>query len=326
MPVLTAAQTHPVSPGSTILALPGPLNAPLSLAFFQRAGDDGLDRWDGRTLLRTVRADATVVAFAATFGGTIKKPFAELAIEGGDTYRDQVQRAVVGYFAPRPTTLGDLLMEDPVLAEIERRYPGLRQVLQPDLFTALVRCITAQQVNLQWASLTRRRLADRYGVVHHLGDYVVYHLEPARLAAATVDDLRDLQFSTRKSEYLIGAAEAIVSGALESEALATLEDDEVVARLVSVRGIGLWTAEWILARTLGRPRVVAGDLAVRKAVGLAYEAGPAPSEAEVRRLTAHWGAAASFAQLLVLENSLAQSNRARGTRLLSPVGPRLVRP
>ena len=67
-----------------------------------------------------------------------------------------------------------------------------------------------------------------------------------------------------------------------------------------MRGIGVWTAEWLLARTLGRPRVVAGDLGVRKAVGLAYLGGGLPTDVEVRRLTAHWGEAAGMAQALVL--------------------------
>jgi len=73
-----------------------------------------------------------------------------------------------------------------------------------------------------------------------------------------------------------------------------------VARLVAFQGIGRWTAEWLLARTLGRPRVVAGDLGVRKAVGVAYLDGRMPSEAEVRTVTRHWGAAAEMAQQLLL--------------------------
>ena len=73
-----------------------------------------------------------------------------------------------------------------------------------------------------------------------------------------------------------------------------------VDELVALRGIGVWTAEWILARTLGRPRVVAGDLGVRKAVGIAYREGVMPSEAEVRDLTAHWHVSAAHAQALLL--------------------------
>jgi len=76
-------------------------------------------------------------------------------------------------------------------------------------------------------------------------------------------------------------------------------------------GIGRWTAEWLLARTLGRPRVVAGDLGVRKAVGAAYLDGRMPSEAEVRAATAHWGPAAGVAQQLLLHWLSAEASATR---------------
>jgi DNA-3-methyladenine glycosylase II len=92
----------------------------------------------------------------------------------------------------------------------------------------------------------------------------------------------------------------VVQGTLDLVVLPTHSDAEIMARLVTQRGIGRWTAEWFLARFLGRPCVAAGDLGVRKAVGAAYLQGRLPSEAEVRQLTAHWGAAAGVAQQLLL--------------------------
>ena len=75
----------------------------------------------------------------------------------------------------------------------------------------------------------------------------------------------------------------------------------MIGELIRLRGIGRWSAEWILARTFGRPVVVAGDLGVRKAVARAYLGAPIASETEVRRATGHWGAAATIAQALLLE-------------------------
>jgi DNA-3-methyladenine glycosylase II len=128
----------------------------------------------------------------------------------------------------------------------------------------------------------------------------VWSLDAGRLAAAAVDDLRELQFSNAKAVAVIAFAGAVASGRLDLDELATSEDEMVVERLVAFPGIGRWTAEWLLARTLGRPRVVAGDLGVRKAVGAAYLDGRMPSEAEVRAVTGHWGPAAGVAQQLLL--------------------------
>jgi len=134
----------------------------------------------------------------------------------------------------------------------------------------------------------------------------VYSLNPTRIAAVDVVEIRALQFTTRKAEYIVGVAKEIASGKLAADQLAPLSDGEVIDRLSSLRGVGRWTAEWVLARLLGRPRVVAGDLGVRKAVGLAYLPTPddrglaLPSEVEVRAVTAHWGPSAGVAQALML--------------------------
>jgi 3-methyladenine DNA glycosylase/8-oxoguanine DNA glycosylase len=122
-----------------------------------------------------------------------------------------------------------------------------------------------------------------------------------RIATVDAVEIRALQFTMNKAVSIVATARAVVDEPdLRVERLRERDDDAIVERLTQIRGIGLWSAEWVLARTLGRPRVVAGDLGVRKAVGLAYLSSPAPSEAEVRAATAHWGDSAGVAQALLL--------------------------
>ena len=288
------------------VALPGPLDIAASLDLFRRAGDDLLDRWDGARLVRTLPVGDRFVPYAAIPGGTLTAP--TLAVEvAREADRVPVASALAVTFAQAPASqYAALLQVDPVVAALDARYPGQRPVRQFDLFGALVRCISAQQVNLRWATTTRRRLAEAYGERLTVGAHAVYALRAERLAEARVDDLRALQFTTRKAEYVIGAAREIASGALDLATLASLPDDAVIARLMALRGIGRWSAEWVLARTLGRPCVVAGDLAVRKVVASAYlghaKGAPLPDEAAIRAATAHWGAAASVAQELLLHS------------------------
>jgi DNA-3-methyladenine glycosylase II len=199
-----------------------------------------------------------------------------------------------------PDPLVRLMAVDPVIARLESRYRGVRPVLQSDLLTALVRSISAQQVNLRWAATTRRRLAEACGCRHTVGEHQVFSLPAERLARAGVDAIRALQFTRRKAEYIAGLATGIVDGKFDLELLREQPDAQVIAGLMAFRGIGRWTADWFLARALGRPCVAAGDLGVRKAMGAVYLQGRLPSEAEVRELTAHWGAAAGVAQQLIL--------------------------
>jgi DNA-3-methyladenine glycosylase II len=289
-----------VMPHTFELALPGPIDMPASVERFRRWGDDLLDRWDGQTFVRVTYADGVALPYACTVIGTTEAPRGRVMVRE-PAEAPAVERAIRGMWGmASPGSLEQLAARDPAIARLNERFPGMRPIVHADGFSALVRSISAQQVNLTWAATTRRRLAERLGQRHTIGQYAVYTLAPARLAAAAVSDLRAMQFTTRKAEYLIGLASHMVDGSLDLATLAASDDEEVVARLCTVRGLGRWTAEWYLARTLSRPVVVAGDLGVRKAVGLVYDAGPLPDEGQVRALTAHWGAAAGLAQELVL--------------------------
>jgi DNA-3-methyladenine glycosylase II len=287
---------------SVLVELPGPIDIPASLESFRRNGDDGIDRWDGHRLVRTVRLGERSVAYAAAARGDLERPAFEVETED-PAAREAVEQAVRAQFLTPPPDFGSLLERDPIVAELNARLPGLRPVLQPDLLTALIRSISAQQVNLRWAATTRRRLAERFGVRHQVAGTDVFSFDARRLAAAEVQEIRDLQFTTRKAEYIIGVAEAIASGRLTREELEMIPDEQVVARLTALRGIGRWTAEWIMARTLGRPVVVAGDLGVRKVIGAAYLGEPLPPEDEVRRVTVHWGDSSPIAQSLLLHSA-----------------------
>jgi DNA-3-methyladenine glycosylase II len=128
----------------------------------------------------------------------------------------------------------------------------------------LVGAITAQQVSLFAATAIRNRFVERFG--ERVGRVWAF---PARerVAAASEKELCSLGFSRRKAEYVVGLARSDVDLA----ALAARPDEEVKAELTALRGLGEWTADWFLARYLGRPRAwPAGDLALRKAVRALY--------------------------------------------------------
>jgi DNA-3-methyladenine glycosylase II len=306
--------------------VPGPVDLPSSLDVLRRAGDDLLDRWDGQVWLRAVAVDGRMVGAAARPVTRTAQPSPAPA-DGAGADQDGAALLVTAEagadpaaagpvlaaaFPSAPEALSDLAAADPVVARIAARFPGVGPVLQPDLLLAVVRAISAQQITLRFAATLRGRLARRFGRRHEVtppptgsgdpqpGPAEVWSLDARRLAGAEIADLRELQFSTSKAVAVTAFAAAVADGRVDLQDLAGLDDEEVVDRLVQFPGIGRWTAEWLLARTLGRPRVVAGDLGVRKAVGAAYLDGRMPSEAEVRAVTAHWGPAAGSAQQLLL--------------------------
>ena len=277
----------------------GAIDPAASLEMFRRVGDDLIDRWDGRTLLRTHVIDARTIAYACSFLSDGPDLIADVVIDDA-RYAPVIEGAVHAMFVePGPEFIA-LAKSDPVIGALAAAHPGVRSVRQSNLLHALIRCVSAQQVNLRWAATCRRRLAETFGRIHRVGGLKVYSLDAERIAALKIADIRALQFTNRKAEYIIGIARAIAEGKLTIAALDAMSDDEIIARLTAIHGVGVWSAEWILARTLGRPRVVAGDLGVRKAIGIAYCGAEIPSPDEVGRVTAHWGAATTTAQAMLL--------------------------
>jgi 3-methyladenine DNA glycosylase/8-oxoguanine DNA glycosylase len=153
---------------------------------------------------------------------------------------------------------------DPVLAGLTVRLAGFRPPLAPDPFESLITSITAQQVSLFAAFAIRNRLIERFGMP--VGEAWAFPTRE-RIAAASEDELFAVGFTRRKAEYAV----ALARSDLDLDALATLDDEEVRARITALRGLGPWTAEWFLARHLARPRAwPAGDLVLRKAAEVLY--------------------------------------------------------
>lgn len=148
-----------------------------------------------------------------------------------------------------------LLKKHPALAYMPLRYKGLRLIGIPDLFEALAWSIIGQQINLTFAYKLKRRVVELYGTsIEH--ESIAYHIFPSfeTLARADLAELREMQFSTRKAEYLIGLAQAFADGIVSKEILLALPDSDArQAVLTNIRGIGIWTANYALMKSLKDP-------------------------------------------------------------------------
>ncbi len=235
------------------LAVPGPFDLALTTERFRAFGIDRATVWHEGGLYRAV--GAREVRIEAARGGVDVEPL--------DAETEPVVRAVLG-LAFDLVPFYAWAAADEVLGPATLRLQGFRPSLAPDPFEMIVGAITAQQVSLFAAVAIRNRLIERFGVeIGHVWSFPLRE----RLAAATEPELVAIGFSRRKAEYTVGLARAQI----DLHDLALLPDDEVKARLVSLRGIGEWTADWFLARHLARPHAWPwGDLALRKAVADLY--------------------------------------------------------
>jgi DNA-3-methyladenine glycosylase II len=175
-----------------------------------------------------------------------------------------------------------LLRRDPVLAGLIRRHGpcGLADALRADHFSALVRAITFQQLSTKAASTIHgRMMALMPGGTP----------TPENFACLTDEALRAAGLSRQKSAYLRDLCDKVSTGAVNLDALDALPDDEVIAALVKVKGIGRWSAEMFLIFRLLRPDVLpVGDLGILTAVQKAYGLRKRPSPERLLKIGEAW--------------------------------------
>ena len=162
------------------------------------------------------------------------------------------------------------LREDADLGPLVDEFGPLSIEPAPDFFTRFVVSILRQQVSMASAAAMRDRLFDAIGVPAE-ADPDRVEVTPEAVLAADEAVFRDAGLSRQKIEYVNNVAEAFVERGYSREYFADVPDDEVVAELTTIKGVGAWTAEMQLMFSLGRPDVFpVGDLGIRKGMETLY--------------------------------------------------------
>ncbi|EGK11206.1 DNA-3-methyladenine glycosylase [Desmospora sp. 8437] len=189
------------------------------------------------------------------------------------------------------------MKKEPRLAPIVESRRGLHFVLDPTLYECLIKTIISQQLNLAFAATLIQRLIERAGSkVPFREEALPVFPTPSQVARLEYEDLQRLQFNRRKAEYVIDISRKIVDGGLDLEGMKTLPDQLVTDQLVSLRGVGRWTAECLLLFGMGRPDLLpAADIGLRNALKKAYGLDRQPTESDVRRWGENWTPWRSYA-------------------------------
>ena len=186
-------------------------------------------------------------------------------------------QAADAHLARDPVLAGLIAEQGGPLPDDERRDGGPA----PDVYGALLRAITGQQLTSTAARAIHGRLLARFGNRAPT---------PAELLADDPEELRAAAgLSRAKVASLRSLAEHVVDGGLKLDALARLDDGEVIRELVAVKGIGEWTPHMFLMFTLGRPDVLpTGDRGIVNAVTRAYGLAAPPEPAALTELAEPW--------------------------------------
>ena len=191
----------------------------------------------------------------------------------------------------------DAVSGDSALADVVNDFYGYHNTRTASVYEALVQAVLGQQIATNVSRIIRSLLVENYGVRATIAEREWYAFPRAEsLATAEVDDLRQLKLSYRKAEYIQGIARAALDSGNNLDGMHDLEDSEVVKRMVAMRGVGQWTAQWVLVRALARPDgFPVGDLALRKTVSSLYFGGVEIDDGQLLEFSERWSPWRSYA-------------------------------
>lgn len=208
-------------------------------------------------------------------------------------------------YTPDSPEVQHLRAADPTLGEFIERIGPLEQPLKEDRYAALAEAIVGQQLSDAAASTILGRL------VVALGGTV----SPEGVLAAADETLRAAGLSRSKLTFMRDLAARVLSGELDLDHVADLPDEDAIAELLAVKGIGRWTAEMFLIFSLGRPNVLAvDDIAVRTTIGWLYDMSGQATREQVLELGERWAPYCTCASLYLWRGLAVRREAQRSAR------------
>lgn len=184
-----------------------------------------------------------------------------------------------------------LAQDDLIVKALIDKYKGLRILKMNDLFETISWAIIGQQINLKFAYTLKKRLVEIYGekISYQDDDYYLFPL-PEVIAQLGVADLKQLQLTTRKAEYIIGVAKLFQSEVIRNQELAQEQEyEKLKQKLMLIRGVGNWTADYTILKCYqindAFPIADVGlQNALKNILGLAEK----PTIPEIEKLAKNW--------------------------------------
>ncbi|RZT23875.1 MULTISPECIES: DNA-3-methyladenine glycosylase family protein [Fictibacillus] len=192
----------------------------------------------------------------------------------------------------------EMAYQDKILRPLAIKYYGLRMIGIPDLFEAITWAIMGQQINLKFAYTLKKRLIEHFGEKRDYENtsYWLYPT-PEKIAVLHIDELRKLQFTSRKAEYVIGAAKEMASGRLTKEMLMVIPDlKKQHETLLSLKGVGAWTADYVMMKCLLETTAFpVADVGLHNSLKEQLNLASKPKQDEIIELAQNWSGWEAYA-------------------------------
>ena len=271
-----------------------PFRLDLTVWALRRRANNIVDRWDGMTYRRLLALGGSTVAIAVTETGLPEDQVLNIEAEysGLSSEVKSLETIVKRTLGTQKDLSGfyQVSVHDEQLAPLVKRFRGLKPPCFPTLFEAVVNGIACQQITLTLSIHLLNRLATNYGMSFREGGTNVYAFpRPEDLAGLESGDLRRLGLSHNKARAIIELARMITDKSLILEDLENLGDETVIMRLCRLRGLGRWTAHYVMLRGLGRINLFPiDDMGARKNLQRWLKLREPMAYEDVRRILSKW--------------------------------------
>src|SRR5208282_1130021 len=291
-----------------------PFRLDLTVWALRRRPHNVVDRFDDGVWRRVLVIGKSPVALAVTQTRDGSRPEIEVQLRAA---RPQIVKAEVASIVTRmlglERDLSDfyrLVRSDPRMRELAERLRGMKPVRYATVFEAFANAVACQLVSLSAGMHVLNRLTEACGIPGEVDGATapMRSFPPASVVArVNADMLRALGLSRKKGEYLIGLARSAIDRKdRDFASIEALEDDDAVARLATIRGVGRWTAEYVMLRGFGRINIFPGDdVGGRNKLFEWLEVEGEPSYDGVRRALQRWHPYAGLIYLHLIVNGLA---------------------
>jgi len=262
----------------------------------------GTDTMEDGVYRRLLDLDDKLVLASVRSIGTLDAPELALELQGPELSPDDVESATdrVSWLLGVDQDLApfyELGRADQAMAGLVEQFYGLHLPHTASVFEALVLAVLGQQISTSVARIIRTLLIETFGPSAEFDGEIYYAFpRPASIWASSPAELHTMKLTQRKSEYVHGLAGSALDPEMGLERLEELTDREIVEKLVALRGVGMWTAQWALIRAVGRPDALPlGDLALRRVVSRLFMDGDDVNDAKVEEIAQRWSPYRTYA-------------------------------
>ncbi len=296
-----------------------PFRLDVTVWALRRRASNQIDHWDGTTYTRVLPLDGHPVKVTVSQSGPATHPrllvraSCSVALAQFTTRVSSTLQRMLGC-ATDVSSFYAQSRHDPELRALAERFRGLKPPRFPSLFEALLNAFACQQVSLDVGLLLLNRLTETYGLNYRDEQGVTFAFPgPEQLINVSEEQFRTLGWSHQKARAVLELARLLTRAPHTFSRLETMNNEEVCQALLPLRGVGRWTAEYVLLRGLGRIEVFPGDdVGAQKNLQLLFGLDEKLTYERVKAVTARWYPYAGFVYFHLLLHRLDQKGMLQG--------------